>query len=234
MSLYRAMREDLDFVHPENPPERFPIIVRDTTEFTGWFMALASRRHGIFENGGPEVARALSRNRWLDTGYRGSHIIDEEIVPARELARHKLVGISNLNPSLASRDPDYTRLVLAAVYLRYKKRLLDSYPLQTPQILTMLRFAISSSHDDITKQANLIPGHEVVPMTWEETSIRIDANYGAIRTAPRMNMTLGPSFVFSSAAIEALLASNPRLARQAQGSLRSGAFQVRQLLDRPL
>lgn len=225
-----SMRQDLELVHPENQARRAPIILRNTTPIVGWFMASVTRRYGIFDHGGPQIAAYLSRNPWLEHHRRGPQIVDLESPETREIAREKLFGISNLDPEVAKRDPNYTRLVLFATYHYYERQLRAHYPRETAAILAETAFVINSSHTEIIDQARAIPGATARTFTAQRESYRLDTVDGNIKIQPRIEISGGPGFIFRAQDIERLLQTNPELSRRARNALRSGGSQVEQLL----
>lgn len=232
VTLRGAMREDLEFVHPWNREgQNRPIILRNTTPIVGWFMAEVARRYGIFEQGGPEVAAALSQVRWLDNNLRGPEIVDEFTVSTMEIARQKLFSISNLDPAIARAHPDYVRLVLMASYLHYERRVRRSYPREADAILMQTRFVINSGDDTVILQARGIRGGVAEQFPWQYLSARVNTGDHGIHTQPHYNFGSGPGYIFSGPAIRSLLQENPFLARQARSALRPGGFQLRQMIN---
>lgn len=225
-----SMRQDLEFIHPENQARRAPIILRNTTPIVGWFMASVSRRYGIFDHGGPQIAAYLSQSPWLEHHRRGPQIVDLAVPETREIAQAKLFGISNLDPEIAKKDPNYTLLVLFATYHYYERQLLAHYPRETAEILAQTAFVINSSHPEIIEQAQAIPGAMARTFTAHHESYRLDAVDGNSTIQPRIEIVGGPGFIFRAQDVGRLLQTNPGLSRRARHALRSGGSQTEQLL----
>ena len=231
-ALRRALRADLNFRHPTLTTSGTPIILRNSTPITGWFMALVSQRYGLMQSGGPEIAADLSQVRWLENYTRGSHIVDEDVPVLKDFSRQKLFSISNLDPEVASRDPNYTRLVLLAAYLHYRNELRVAYPLQAEAILDRTEFVIHSSHEKIMEQARAIPGGVARSFSWQDIRSEMDTNGGnSIRIQPNFRMNVGPGFSFSSRTISAMAAADSQFTRLAEGALESGGWQTQNLIN---
>lgn len=238
-SVESHMRLDLDFVHPWAPERKSPIIVRNTSQLVGWFMAVRAQHHGIYNQGGPEVGQYLSSNRWLEHDFRGPHIADPLIPRGQEFMGEQFVAIANLDPEIAKAHPDYTKIVLLGVYQYFDTQIsifrgrgVPEHILHQLQAeLAKVRFVINSSRDPIILQASEIPGAETRQFQTIEIVSRLRANEAGIHIQPNHLSYEVPGFIFTLESIRKLMAREPHLAAQARHAIRLGNHQTLQRLN---
>lgn len=221
-------RQDLDLISPSIPDRTHPIILRNGTPTAGWFMAKVSEKYGVYD-AGQNISQYLSSKGWHESNVPLSWNVDSRVPNEREVARNKIIGLSNFSDKTAKANPNYAKLVLMASYFYWEKTLAKEYPRETSQLLDMTRFVIMSSHDSILEQAKNIPGGRTETFQHTDIKTEMDVSPEGSRLQPNIQIYAGPGFVFDRRSILALIQADPQLAREARGALRKGNWQVQHM-----
>lgn len=234
-ALRDSIRQDIDVILPQYGRRSRPLILRNTTPVPGWFVAEVAKRHGIYDVEGPEIAKLFSKKRWTDTFYRELKNEGEVIPPTDDLTKHKVFAISNLDPEVAQKDPDYVTRIFLATFFYYEKKLRASYPMQTDALLAQTYFAITTVDDRISKQAMKIAHVQPVQIQFTEYKAKLESSPDSgVRMQPELTLNLQPMFVISGQDLLELTRVRKDLAPEARKAFRLGNWQLLQHLRAPI
>lgn len=205
-----------------------PVQITNVTMVRELFMQPYLMKHGVFEKK-DQVYLALSQ--------LGADRVDGVFKAAADpttaaIAHHNLVGISNIDPEMAKKNPDLAKVMLLATYFYYEKAYGGIFERLREQALQMMKFSITQQAPEIRTQVNQIPGGSALTVDWNNVSFKGEIHpTGLVKSDPGVNSRVATIKVFSVNDVRALAVARPDLVRVARGAFRAGNSQLQFLME---